>query len=151
MKRFFRTRALVVLWLSFLALLALSAGCAANYGKKLEQNGCEVFYKKPVEKKTAKKLLDFLDGKGGFCDGNRKSVQLAKKGETFQFRMVIKAGKDKDESFVNGTAIVAAKLSVDVFDGVETEVHLCDNTFKTLRVVEAFKIPGARSTAPAKK
>jgi len=136
-----------------LAAVLLSSGCntRSDYGQKIERNGCAVFYKKPVQQQTAQKTLDFLIKDANFCKASRKSVQLIKAGEAYQFRMVVKPGTDKKEGVVHGIAVLAAKLSADVFGGAETVVHLCDNRFKTLRVVKAFAVPTAAPSTPKKQ
>jgi hypothetical protein len=108
-------------------------GCN-SYGTKLEYGKSELYYTKNVTEAEAKKLGDYLN-KIKFFDGDGKSVQLDKPGDTYQFRMVIKEGLEKDEKYITGSKEAAVEISQNVFDGAKVEVHLCDNQLKTLRVV----------------
>jgi hypothetical protein len=119
------------------ALMVPVTGCN-RHGKKVKENGCEVHYKKPVKKSRAKKVLKFLN-ETKFCNGDRKSLQIRKEGEGFEFRMVVKKGKEKDAKILQVMATYAAQLSASVFDGKRVEIHLCDKRLKTLKVVEAAR------------
>ena len=123
----------LVFLLSLLVLLPV-VGCGKNLGKKITKNGCELYRKKPVKKSEAKKLLGFLE-KQQFCDGNKKTVQIRKKGDTYEFRMVVKKGMEKDESYIKTAKLFALQVSMAVFDKQKVDIHLCDRKMKTLRVV----------------
>lgn len=73
-----------------------------------------------------------------FFDGNEKTVQLNKNGSTYEFRMVIKKGIENDQEFINIFKQFAEELSVNVFEGSQTDIHLYDEYLKTLRVVVAI-------------
>jgi hypothetical protein len=108
-------------------------GCN-SYGTKLEYGKGELYYTKNVTEAEAKKLGDYLN-KEKFFEGEGKTVQLDKSGDTYQFRIVLKEGLDKDEKYITGGRNAAIEISKNVFDGAKVEVHLCDNKLKTLRVV----------------
>lgn len=115
-------------------MLAVVSACS-QYGTKLEYNGGELYYTKNVTETEAKKLGDYLV-KEKFFDGQEKSVQLDKEGSTYQFRMVIKKELQNDDSYAENAKSVATELSENVFSKAPTEVHLCDETLKTIRVVK---------------
>ncbi|MDT5060618.1 MAG: hypothetical protein QOH63_1077 [Acidobacteriota bacterium] len=111
----------------------LMLGCS-SHGTKLEYGKGELYYTKNVTEAEAKKLGDYLT-KIKFFEGDKKSVQLDKSGDTYQFRMVVKEGLDKDEKYLTAIPTAALELSKNVFDGAKVEIHLCDDQLKTLKVV----------------
>ena len=115
--------------------MLLTAGCNAR-GKKLTEGECELYYKKPVTESEAEGVLDVLEDDGS-CDDDRKSFQLRKEGKTYEFRMVVKKGLEDDDNVIAAAKFASARLADKVFDGDKVDVHLCDNTFETLRVVPA--------------
>lgn len=134
-KKNFITMSLLILTMFFSVILS---GCSGeDYGTKLsfgENN--ELYYTTNVKEEEAKKLGDYLVKEEFFAkDGNSRTVQLNKSGSTYEFRMVVKEGLDKDQATVDLMKTVAAELSKGVFNGATVDVHLCDDTLKTLRVV----------------
>ena len=73
-----------------------------------------------------------------FADGNSKSVQLTKDEESnhYAFRMVTtpKAAKDSTYNFL--FKLMASQISDSVFNGSPVDFHVCDNRFKTLKVLK---------------
>jgi hypothetical protein len=94
-----------------------------------------VYYTKNVTEGEAKKLGDSLVENHVFSDKNKGTVQLDKSGDTYQVRMVVKEGMDKDENYIAAIHEFATYLSKNVFNGAKTEIHLCDQNLKTLKVV----------------
>lgn len=121
----------------FLAMaVLLLVGLACNqHGEKLEYNGGELYYTKNVTEADARKLGEYLV-KQNFFDGKPKTVQLDKSGATYQFRMVVQKEKQTDEATALIMKVFAIQLSSEVFDDAETEVHVCDENLKTLRVIK---------------
>lgn len=121
----------------FLLLTALAlpffSGCS-SHGKKVTQQNVEVFYLSPVTKAEADKVLNYLI-QAGWADGSRKSVQLKKNGNRYEFRMVIKTGYDSNQSFLDACKEMTRELSRDIFNGAEVDVNLCDQHLKTIKVV----------------
>lgn len=107
-----------------------------SYGEKLEFDGTEVYYMTKVTKEEANKLGAYLVS-SKFADGKEKSVQLTKDDKTnhFAFRMVTneKAAKDSTYHFI--FRVMAMQISDSVFGGKPVDFHVCDNTFKTLKVL----------------
>ena len=133
-KKHFTTISMLIFAMLFSAILA---GCGQNLGTKLnfgENN--ELYYTENVTSEQAKALGDYLV-KGEFFanDSNERTVQLNKSGSTYEFRMVVKTGLDQDQATIDLMKSVAAELSANVFNGETVDVHLCDDTLKTLRVV----------------
>jgi len=119
----------------FLVLVAVCqlSGCGADHGTALKFNGGELFYTDAVTRDEADNLGRFLVEQE-FFDGEYKSVQLHKDGATYQFRMVIKKGLEKDEQFIQIAKAFCAELIVH-FGGEKVDIHLCDENLETLRVV----------------
>ena len=106
-----------------------------NYGTLLEFNDNELYYTPSVSEREAYRLGEYLVD-GGFFDSNSSlSVQLDKTGNTYEFRMVIKKGIEKDEEFIQIAKIFANDLSEYVFNGFNVDIHLCDENLSTIRVV----------------
>lgn len=115
-------------------LLLVGLGCN-QYGTKMEFNGGELYHTNNVNEAEAKKLGEFLV-KEGFFDGNRKTVQLDKSGSTYQFRMVVQKEKQNDPATLEIMKTFAQEISSGVFNNAPTELHVCDDTLKTLHVVK---------------
>jgi hypothetical protein len=113
-------------------------GCS-NYGTKLTYNKTnDLYYTGNVTKEEAQSLGDYLVEQEFFAnDENARSVQLDKSGSTYQFRMVVKKGLEQDQSTINTAKIFAAELSKSVFNGKTVDIHFCDDSLKTLKVVVA--------------
>ncbi|MGI8467990.1 MAG: hypothetical protein ACR2N3_06010 [Pyrinomonadaceae bacterium] len=128
--------------LAMAILLAVGLGCSeiskisgiGEYGTKLEFNGGELYYTNNVTEAEARRLGNYLV-KEGLFDGNRKTVQLDKAGSTYQFRVVVLKEKQNDPATFQIWKEAAAEISRDVFNNAPTEVHVCDDHLKTLRVI----------------
>ncbi len=133
-KKHFTNISILIFTMLFSVMLV---GCGADFGTKInfgENN--ELYYTENVTKEQAQALGDYLV-KGEFFanDGNERTVQLNKSGSTYEFRMVVKTGLEQDQATVDLMKDVAIELSANVFNGETVDVHLCDDTLKTLRVV----------------
>ncbi len=131
MKKHFKT-------LVFLSLTLLFLACS-GYGKKLDYKSTEVYYTSKVKKADAEKLGDYLLS-SKFADGGEKSVQLTKdeKTNTFVFRMVTTKEAAESKMYEAVFKIFAKTISDSVFNKQPVDFHVCNNTFKTLKVI-AFK------------
>ena len=114
----------------------LFIGCG-GYGTFLEFNGGELYYTSSVSERDAYKLGEYLV-ESGFFDGQGKTIQLNKTDDTYEFRMVIKTGIEKDEEFIQLFKMMCIELSDYVFNGNTVDIHLCDEYLNTLRVVVAI-------------
>lgn len=129
--------------ITLIAAVALLVSCA-NYGEKKVHNGTEVYYKDGVTEAEADKLGKSLIT-SGFANGDPKSVQFVKDGDTYVFKMVIKEESLNDASLKSVFNIFPKELS-DLME-LPVDLHLCDDTFNTLRV---YKLEDANKTIMAK-
>lgn len=120
--------------IALLALALVLAGCT-NYGTKLEFNKGELYYTDKVTEAEAQKLGKFLVD-ASFFNGDEKSVQLTKEGETYQVRYPIKEGFEKDANYEKTAAFFGAALSKELFDNKPVEIHMTDDALKTIKVVK---------------
>jgi len=117
-------------------LLATALACKP-YGKKVEYSNFEVYYTDAVTEADAKKVGDFIEQKIKPEGSDKKSVQLDKSGDTYALRFVVKKDLEKDDDAVAGFKAIGQAVSAQVFNGAKVDVHLCDDHFKTLKVVSA--------------
>ena len=110
------------------------ANCGGDHGTLIEINGGELYYTSSISTREAYKLGEYLED-SGFFDGERKTVQINKTGNTYEFRMVVKKGLENDEEFIQLAKLFSIELSEEVFNGYDVDVHLCDINLETLRVV----------------
>lgn len=118
----------------------LLSGCSGeDFGTKLNfGDNNELYYTDIVKVSEAQSLGDYLINEGFFKeDDNERSVQLDKTGTTYEFRIVIKKGLEQDDDTIDIMKIFTTELSENVFDRASVDIHLCDDRFKTLRVVVA--------------
>ncbi len=120
----------------FIPLVTFFLQSCDNYGDKLVFGKGELYYKSPVSKELANKLGNFLLESGFFGNENAVSVQLLKENDTYQFRMVVQEGKEKDESLTDVFKLFGSQISEAVLGGAKLEYHLCDKYFKTLKVIK---------------
>ena len=116
-------------------LMAVGLACT-GHGTKLEYNGGELYYTDNVTETDAKKLGDYLV-KSGFFGGKKVTVQLDKAGATYQFRMVVMPEKQNDEPTAVLMKAFAGEISEEVFGGAPVELHICDDSLKTIKVLKA--------------
>jgi hypothetical protein len=134
---------LVLLCVAGLALFVVY-GDQMMYGKEIKLNsGSQLFYTSAVTEAEARKLADYLN-EDSSNNSNRVSYQLNKNGTVYQVRMVVKDGMSQNELYAAVAAVWGQKISEQVFERAPVEVHLCDTSFKTLRVVPASQ-PGTKS------
>jgi hypothetical protein len=125
-----------VMILMFLAVTVAAVVSCTNYGKKKMFDSTELYYTDKVTESEADAVGKYLKEQG-FTEGDEtKTVQLTKEGDTYQFRMVVKEGYEKDEEYIAIAEAFAYNLSKDVFEGKEVEIHLCDAKLETLKVVK---------------
>jgi len=132
-------------WTGVIILVVVSSilfigGCtersSSKQGGKLEYNDSELFYTPDVTKEKAQKLGEYLLETGFFQGENPATVQLAKEGNVYQFRMVVRDDQGEDEEFLRAAGLFAAHLSKNVFDNEIVETHICDGELNTLQVVD---------------
>lgn len=120
-------------------LTTLAVVVPENYGTKLnfgENN--ELYYTENVTVEEAQTLGDYLVETEFFADdGNARTIQLNKTGSTYEFRMIVKKGLETDTDVVDTMKFLAQNLSENVFNNQTVDIHLCNDTLETLRVVIA--------------
>jgi hypothetical protein len=126
--------------LALFFLLSYVSGCSnrwhdRKYGQKLMFNGGKLYYTMDVTAEQANKLGNYLV-QIKYFDGSRVSVQLNKADKTYQVRFVVKPGGEQNQQAVEEFKHMGLAFSPDVFDSAPVVIHLCDDQFKTLRVVE---------------
>ena len=107
-----------------------------EFGTLLTYRTNRLYYTPAVTAAEAARLGDFLV-KSEFFSGRGRVVQLSKTGPTYQLRVEVSAGFDRDGGMVAFAGQLAGEASAAVFDSAPTEVHLCDDGLVTLRVVPA--------------
>lgn len=105
-----------------------------NYGNEKNFNGVQLFYTSTITEAEANSLGDYLI-KSEFADGETKTVQLNKSGNTYEFRMVVKKGIEQDQEYTELGKVLAAEISTEVFNGKQVDVHFCDEKLTTLKVL----------------
>jgi hypothetical protein len=115
--------------------LFIFSGCT-NLGKEKIFDGVQVYHTDKVTDAEADSLGNYLV-RDGFADGQAKTVQLTKSGNTYQFRMVIKEGIENDPQYASVAKFMATMLSAKLFNGAPVEMHFCDKYMKTLKVLKA--------------
>ena len=105
-----------------------------NYGKEKNFNGLQLFYTSNITETEANSMGNYLI-ESEFADGEEKTVQLNKSGNTYEFRMVVKKGIEQDPEYTELGKLIAAEISSEVFNGAQVDVHFCDENLKTLRVL----------------
>lgn len=133
--------------LILLSLLAFSLAFIScnNYGTKLMFDETELYYTDDITEDEANDIGKYLQ-ELEFTDGEEKTVQIAKDGDTYQFRMVVKEGYDEDEEYEQIASQFIYNLSNDVLDGSPVELHMCDEKLKTIKVVEMDENAGIYET-----
>lgn len=120
--------------IGLLALVITFVSCN-DYGTKLEIEDTELYYTDDITEDEAEDIGEYLKDEG-FTEGDEKTVQIAKDGDTYQFRMVVKEGYEDDDDFEVTAFKFIYDLSNDVLDGEPVELHMCDEELETLKVVE---------------
>ena len=120
----------------FVAIVIVSVilSSCTNYGEEKNFNGVQLFYTSTITDTEANLLGNYLV-ESEFADGEPKTVQLNKSGNTYEFRMVVKKGIEQDQEYTEIGKLMAAEISSEVFNGKRVDVHFCDENLRTLRVM----------------
>lgn len=110
-------------------------GNGNGLGKRLDLNGSDLYYTSSVTTAEAKRLRKYLIDSHAF-DGAAGTFQLNKEGSRYQFRMMVQPGAEDDQQTIFASNALGMRLSGAVFGGKVVEIHLCDQSFHTLRVVD---------------
>lgn len=126
---------------AFIASLVIVSSCS-DYGKEKNFDNIQIFYTEGITEAEVDACGKYLQ-ETNKDDGQTKTIQLNKAGETYQFRMVVKEGLEKEQEYIDLGPLYATELSNNVFNKKPVEVHYCDNMLKTLAV---FKMADADFT-----
>ncbi|MFK7749622.1 MAG: hypothetical protein AB8B65_14595 [Kordia sp.] len=132
--------------IGILLFVATFISSCTNYGEKKVFDGTEIYYKDGVTEAQVDKLGKSLIN-AGFTDGEVKSVQFVKDGDTYIFKMVVKEEFKKNSALENIFNIFPKELSG--YMDLPIDLHVCDENFNTLRVYkleDAFKSIMAKAT-----
>lgn len=105
------------------------------FAAPLTFNNGELYFVPPATRQDADKLGAYLV-QSRFFDGQRKTVQLAKSGDRFEFRMIVVRDFDRNPQFLDAVRRFGRELSQNVFGGAVVDVHLCNEYLKTLKTVD---------------
>jgi len=120
-----------------LALVCVAGvGCGHDFGEKVMVEKTEIYYKDGATKEDAERLGEKLK-EMNFIDGNRKSVQLLKRENVWEFRMATSEAGRNDEA-KDPVKLYCLQLS-SCFDGDEVEVHFCDQKLETKSIVKGLR------------
>jgi len=126
-----------VLYLIFALLCVSSVGCGPDFGEKLVIKKTEIYYKDGATKEDAQRMGGFLE-KLKFIDGKRKSVQLRKPDDVWEFRMAVADGGNSD-ALKQQMKLYCLELSAGCFDGETVEVHICDQKLESKSIVKGLR------------
>lgn len=127
-------------------LLIITLVACNSYGSKKVFDGTEIYYKDPITESQVEDLGQYLIDEE-FADGQEKTIQMIKEGKTYVFRMVVKKGVEKDDEYINMFKLLTVDLSAKVFDGDDVDIHLCDETLETLRVIPFYNLGVSESSS----
>jgi hypothetical protein len=110
-------------------------GSGGGLGTRLDVNGSDLYYTSAVTTAEAKRLRKYLIESHAF-DGSQGTFKLDKAGKRYQFKLIVQKGGENDQQTIFASNALAMRLSGAVFGGKVVEIHLCDQNFHTLRVVD---------------
>ena len=125
-------------------VLLAAAGCGRGHGHRVRfGDGQEVYYKDGATEADARRLGEFLTRVGYFEGDGPRSVQIVRPGGVWQVRMVLREGAWDNQAAQRLLARTGADIGVEVLDGADLELHLCDGRLKTRHVIRPLVL-GAR-------
>ena len=110
------------------------ASSGEDLGDKLTFGKSGLFYKSPVTQAEGQKLGSYLVS-AKFFGERTVNCQLTRSEDTYAFRFPTKKGLENDPEKVAGLKALARLLSQEVFNGTKVDIHMCDDDWKTIRVV----------------
>ena len=113
-------------------LLAVSLYGCNDYGKEKQFHNVQLFYTEHITEPQADSLGSYLLA-SGFDDSSKKTVQITKPADVYQFRMVVKKGLENDAAYVPMFKEFAGDISKHVFNGAPVELDACNDKMETLK------------------
>ncbi|PTX58791.1 hypothetical protein C8N46_11299 [Kordia periserrulae] len=124
--------------LGIILFIAAFVTSCTNFGEKKVFDGTEIYYKDGITEAEVDKLGESLVT-SGFTNGELKSVQFVKEGDSYLFKMVINQENLNNESLENVFTYFPKELSQ--YMNLPVDLYLCDNYFNTLRVYKLKDAP----------
>ncbi len=115
-------------------VLLFTTGCFLSWGKRLEFNEGDLYFKESVSQEEAVRLGEYLV-ESGFFNGDEKTVQLRKNGVVYEVRIVIQDEFIDDSDFERLARNFSLELSNYVFNNQEVHIHFCDKGLETVHVI----------------
>jgi hypothetical protein len=106
------------------------------YGKRLGFNGGDLYFAPTVSLAEAKRLGAFLV-QDSYFKGDGATVQLAKSGPRYAFRIMVKPNLYRDTTFIRQCQGFGHKISRVVFNNAPVDIHLCNALYKTVTIVRS--------------
>lgn len=127
----------VVICLVFAAGIIYMNILTANIPDKVKTfNGDELYYTDSISVDEVDKLGNYLADEGLFNDdGEVISTKIDKKSDTYMFSVIFDKKYLDDVEANKMFKEVRSMLSANVFNGSMVELHICDNKFNTLKVI----------------
>ncbi len=122
--------------ISLLTLILLLASCS-NYGKKVEVEGGDVFYKNGINEAQAQQVADFLTNNSFFSkDGDKRSVQLLlDDNKITHINFVIKEDYLNNASTISLLKTLGFQTAYSILNLDTINIDMCDPRFKTLKLL----------------
>lgn len=103
-------------------------------GRKVTRDRFEVFYQAGATEAEARKLLEKL-ARELPARGDRGTVQLLRRGDTYVVRCAQKPEMIEDANAAAGFRQAAREWSAELFDGKPVDVELCDAMLRTQKTI----------------
>ena len=118
-------------------ILFTGYSCTESYGDRIEVENLEVYYLLPVQEEDAQKLGDYFI-KNNLASGERQSIQISKKKNTYVLKLILSAESEKDisEEAKESLKTHAKQIGNTIFDSSEVRVEITDEHFETLLKIE---------------
>jgi hypothetical protein len=118
-------------------LVVLILLVAPSHGTEIQlRNGSQLYYTSAVTETEARQLANHLETQFLKDSSNRGTIQLHRSENTYQVRFVVKEWSETNDLTVLGFQVYGVRVSQEVFNGAPVEVHLCDPSFNTVRVLK---------------
>jgi len=123
-------------FLSLITLIMLMAACS-NYGKKIEAEGGDVFYKNGISEAQAQQVADFLSNNSFFSkDQDKRSVQLLlDDNKIAHINFVIKEDYLDNASTISLLKTLGFQTAYSILKLDTINIDMCDPRFKTLKLL----------------
>lgn len=127
--------------LGLFIFISFTVTACNNYGKKINYDKNELYYKGDATESEAKKLGDYLREGGKYFDQNTNfAVQLEKKEGNYTVRFVVDEKKLKSSAGLEESYnAIREELSNHIFNNQAITVEITDGNFKTIKTYNSRK------------